>query len=130
MERKIPALFFDGECPMCIRFKQTLERAEGFEKLSYFDINSPLTYELFKELDPEACLDEVHIICEEDKVHRGPEAIEWLLKLNPKVSQWSWLLDSKMGQKAVDYFYKTTNKLRKDLIKRCLGCNSRNNNSL
>lgn len=130
MEKKIPALFFDSECPLCLRFKQTLEKSGQFSHLHYYDINDSQTFVLFEQINPEMAFSSLHLIDETGLIKEGPEAVKWLIDGHEKVKDWLWLIDNQMGKKAIDFFYNQTNKLRKQLKNNCLGCNNRRDHSL
>lgn len=130
MEKKLPALLFDGNCTLCVRFKGSLEKTSEFFDLNFYDINDPKTFELFDNISAADATATLHLVDQDQQIHVAEKAVEWLLKKNEKVKDWLWLIDSKMGQKALEFFYNQTNKLRKQLKNNCLGCNNRHDHSL
>ncbi|MEH0860415.1 MULTISPECIES: thiol-disulfide oxidoreductase DCC family protein [Halobacteriovorax] len=121
---KLPILIFDDECPLCIRFKDSLARLEGAKKISFIPVNDKKVYEQFKELglNEEECQNVVHYITSDKKVLKGEDVIAHLVKLYPLVHKFSWLIESDMGKKATDYFHKTTNAYRKMIKRKCPNC--------
>jgi len=124
MEEKLvpPILLFDSECPLCVRFKDSLKMIDGTEKITPISIHTDEVYNQFPELDKLQCTEKVHYITSDSKILVGEEALEHLIKLYPIVNKFSWLIESNMGRKAVDYFHSMTNKYRKTLIKKCPTC--------
>jgi predicted DCC family thiol-disulfide oxidoreductase YuxK len=121
-KRQPPILLFDSECHLCVRFKDSLSMVEGAEKITAVSIHDEKIYEEFPALNKEKCQEKVHYITSDSTILVGEEAIEHLIKLYPIVNKFSWLIESNMGRKAVDYFHSMTNKYRKTLIKKCPTC--------
>lgn len=86
----------------------------------------PLTDESIYQDYPFLSQDEtqktLHLVDENLKVLKGPEAIEYLLKNHPHSGPFLWLIESESGKKAVDYFYKKANSLREAIKANCPGC--------
>lgn len=124
MEEKLsaPIILFDSECPLCVRFKDSLKMIEGTEKITPVSIYDEQVYIDFPLLNKEKCESKVHYISSEGHILAGEEALEHLIKLFPIVNKFSWLIESNMGKKAVNYFHNMTNKYRKTLIKKCGTC--------
>lgn len=119
---EFPVLLFDHECPLCLRFKQSLEKVPGHEAITKISLHEEWIYEELPFLNKEHCEEALHLIVSPEKILIGPEAVEYLIKQFPQVKKFSWLLESAMGQKAVDYFYKMANNYRDSLRKRCHKC--------
>lgn len=117
-----PALLFDDQCPLCVRFKDSLKMLKGTDKINPISIHDEKVYEVFPELDKESCHQYVHYIDAEGKIYAGEDAIEHLIKLFPLVNKFAWLVESNMGKKAVNYFHTMTNNYRKILKKKCPTC--------
>ena len=120
---KSPCLIYDEECPLCLRFKQALERSKVSQKVNFYPLQDQSLYKEFPFLNPERTKEVIHFVTHELKVLTGENAIEELIKYDPIVKKFSWLVESKMGQKALSIFYKTSDKYRKSLRKRCNLCN-------
>lgn len=115
-------LFFDDECPLCLRFKQALERVPGTEHIEMISIHSERMNE-FTDLDKEDCHAEVHLITSEGKILKGSEVAIYLVEQFPGVSKFSWLLDSDVGQRALKKMYDIASKYRKHYANRhCSNC--------
>lgn len=114
-------IIFDSECPLCIRFKQGLELMDRSQKLRFLPVQDSKTFEEFPELNIEDCLSQVHLITEDRMILKGPEVIEYLIKILPGVSKLSWLLDSESGKKATQFFYQKVEELR-DILKEKEDC--------
>ena len=123
----VPALFYDETCPLCLRFKQSLQRIELEEDIHFYPLQESSLYPYFSQFDQsftmEQAKQEVHLITKDYHFIRGPEVIEYFAKQNSKVRKFAWLIESKMGQKALEVFYKTANSYRDKLRKRCHKCN-------
>ena len=119
--KKLPILLYDEKCPLCVRFKQSLRRLEDGDKVNFVSIYNDEIYEHYK-LSKEECFEEIHFIKEDKTIIRGEAVIKHIISLYPLASKFSWLLESNMGQKAVHYFHSMTNKMRKDLKRKCPSC--------
>ena len=119
--KKLPILLYDEKCPLCVRFKESLKRLDGAEDINFVSIYNKEIYTLY-ELSEEECHEQVHFIKENKSILKGEQVIKHLITLYPLVSKFSWLLESNMGQKAVSYFHSMTNKMRKDIKRKCPSC--------
>ncbi len=117
-----PTLFYDSECGLCLRFKQALDRLPGTDKIKKVSIHEPEAFKSFPELSKEKCEKEVHLVDENGKILVGEEVVEYLISKFPGVEKFSWLLESGMGQKAVEYFNTIAKLTRETLRKRCSTC--------
>lgn len=120
---KLPCLLYDESCPLCLRFKQSLQRTELKTKLYYYPIQNKRLYLEFTFINEKEAFNEVHLILPSLAVLKGSDVITYLTTQNESIKKFSWLIESKMGQKAIDIFYKTSNKYRETLRKRCHKCN-------
>ena len=120
--KKLPILLYDEKCPLCVRFKQSLQRLEGGDEINFVSIYNDEVYEQYSELDKDQCHEVVHLIRKDKSIISGERVIKHLIQLYPLVNKFAWLLDSNMGQKAVNYFHSMTNKMRKDLKRKCPSC--------
>lgn len=118
-----PFLIYDEECPLCLRFKQALERSKASQEVNFYPLQDKNLYHDFLFLNPDKTKEQIHFVTKELNVLTGESAIEELIKYDPIVKRISWLVESKMGQKALSIFYKTSDKYRKSLRKRCNLCN-------
>lgn len=118
----LPLLLFDSECAMCTRFKMALERLPGSDQINMVSIHEKEIYEKFTFLDPKDCHDTVHLIDESEKLHKGPEVVEYLVTIIPGIKKISWLVQTDTGKKALEFFYDTVNKYRKSKLNRCPSC--------
>ena len=121
-DQKKYILFYDDECSFCYRFKQALEHYDEENSLLFYSIRDEQTYEEFPFLDPEKCHDQVHLINPEGDIFVGPDVIAEIVKIIPKVSKLTWLLDNQASKKALDLFYGAVNNLRKSKVNPCRKC--------
>lgn len=119
---KLPLIVYDDKCTLCVRFKLALEKIPGTEVYQKVPLSSEDIFKAYPQLDKEACHKEMHLIDSEQNIYRGSEAIKILITCFPAIGKFSWLVESKMGNKAIDYFYKMSNKYRDNLIKKCNNC--------
>ena len=119
---EFPVLLFDHECPLCVRFKQSLERISGHEGIQKISLHEEWIYEELPFLSKEQCEEALHLIVSPEQILIGPKAIEYLIKEFPQVKKFSWLVESATGQKAMEYFYRAANSYRDSLRKRCHKC--------
>jgi len=124
-KRKPPILLYDSECSLCTRFKQSLERLSTFDDLTMVSIHDEQIYNEYPQLNKEECDEAIHLIDSELNILKGTHAIEFLLKKNPAVAKFAWLIESEQGQKTLNYFYSMANKYRETLKKKCLTCNNK-----
>lgn len=119
-----PCLLYDPDCPMCVRFKQAIERIPLDEEILFRPIDDESLEEDFPFLTDTNYKDEVHLILENEppKILVGPDVIEYLALHNPQVKKLAWLLDTKVGEKASQVFYQSLNKIRQSLQNHCPKC--------
>jgi predicted DCC family thiol-disulfide oxidoreductase YuxK len=117
-------LLYDSECSLCNRFKKAIEMIEGGKKIEYKTIYDQGIYLKYPQLSEEECAKEVHLIDTDGKVYQGSNAVEFLIKLIPAVSKFSWLLDSESSKKAMDMFYGKINDIRQMKKRKCYTCGS------
>ncbi|MAF76904.1 MAG: hypothetical protein CME60_01995 [Halobacteriovoraceae bacterium] len=131
-EIKTPCLLYDEQCPLCKRFAQSLQRIHLKTKIHYYSIYNEEVYKQLPFLNKDEVFDEVHLVLAANKsaVLRGSHAVQFLASENPAVKKFAWLIESEMGQKAMDVFYTGLNKCRKTLHVRCPKCKNRKRISL
>lgn len=117
-----PILLYDSECTMCNRFKMTLEKLDTHHRINYVTLHNEETYQQYPQLNKAECHQTIHLIDEFGLIHKGPQVIEYLLKLFPTVAKFAWLLDNEMGKKAIDFFYQKVNDIRNSDLNKCNKC--------
>jgi predicted DCC family thiol-disulfide oxidoreductase YuxK len=122
MDYHLPFILFDPECPLCLRFKQGLEYLD--RSLHFVSAREEEVYRQFPILNREECLQQVHMLTSDQRVLRGSEVVDYLVKTLPGVSKLSWLLDTEQGKKVRDYFYQKVEELREITLKKedCSQC--------
>lgn len=118
-------LFFDDECPLCLRFSQALKRIDSDGVIEFHSIREPTTFELFPQLDTLECQATVHLLTHDHKLLKGSEVIDHLIGILPAVSKFSWLLDNQIGKKTTQLFYGVLQSYRESLLNRCPKCKNR-----
>lgn len=118
----LPLLLFDDQCPLCVRFTESLKLAGRERAPSFLSIHHPQLQTLFPTLKPSDCAETIHYLDARAVLFTGPEAIAEIIKLIPAAEKFAWLIDSAMGQKAMDFFYSTANRMRDSLLNRCGAC--------
>lgn len=126
---QLPVLIYDSECTLCNRFKLALDRIPETKYISKVSLHDEKLYEQFPFLTIENCEAELHLLLENDQVLVGKQALKYLISSFPAVSKFSWLIDSKMGQKALDLFYESTKRYRESLLNRCPKCKNKGSNA-
>ena len=121
----LPALFYDSDCAMCIRFKDSLIRLPGGDKICMLSIRESDIFASFPEIDPLEAVETIHLMNEERRIFKGPEVIQYLLEYYPGVSKFAWLLDNQVGKKALELFYKSINQYRKSTLGNCKSCHKK-----
>lgn len=119
---KTPILLYDDNCTLCTRFKQSLERLSGAEQITFVSIHDNEIYEKLPEISKDECQKELHFIDRNNNIFKGANAILELKKEFPLVEKFAWLIESGMGEKAINYFYKMANKYREMALKECHNC--------
>lgn len=120
-----PILIYDSECSLCNRFAHSIQK---FETTSHIEIESLHNDQLYSDhpiLSKESCEESVHLLLDEEHVLSGPQVLEYLIKLNPKIKKISWLIESDAGQKAMNLFYNSANLYRESLLNRCPKCKNK-----
>ena len=116
-----PAIFYDNQCELCRRYKLALTKLDTSKIFSFYSIHNE---EIYKHINvtKEELHKEVHVFENENSFHRGSEAINFIVGHIPGASKFSWLIESEMGQKAINYFHQASEKYRQALLKRCHSC--------
>lgn len=122
MELKLPLLLYDAECPLCVRFKQGLERLDVGKRVTYHPLQDESVFTQFPQLDPAVCRTEVHYVREDGTVLKGGEVVTELLRHFPGVDKMAWLLDTDVGKKTAEFFYRTVEEARARLTKKDDDC--------
>lgn len=115
MELKPPLLIYDAQCPLCLRFKQSLERLDSSGRLSYVSLDQIEVFQQFPQLDSSACAARVHYLREDGAVLTGGEVIAELLKHYPGIGKIAWLLETDVGKKTVEFFYQQVENVRQKM---------------
>lgn len=117
-------ILYDENCPLCKRFKEALERIPGTEKIQMVSVHDENIYLIFPQLDKNECLKEIHFLDLNLNIFRGKDAMTQIIKRFPLAENFSWLIESGMGQKVINYFNESVKFYREHLIKDCKNCNS------
>jgi predicted DCC family thiol-disulfide oxidoreductase YuxK len=117
-------ILYDENCSLCKRFKEALERIPGTEKIKMISVHDEYIFNSFPQLDKNECLKEIHFLDSNLNVFKGKDAVTQIIKRFPLAETFSWLVESKMGQKAINYFNEVAKSYREHLIKDCKNCNS------
>jgi predicted DCC family thiol-disulfide oxidoreductase YuxK len=117
-------ILYDENCSLCKRFKDALERIPGTEKIKMISVHDEHIYHSFPQLDKNECLKEIHFLDSNLNVFKGKDAVTQIIKKFPLAEKFSWLVESEMGQKAINYFNEVAKSYRDHLIKDCKNCNS------
>ena len=115
MELKLPLLVYDAQCPLCVRFKQGLERLDVERRVLYVPLQDDEVFKRYSQLDPQACAAKIHYLREDGQVLVGGEVITELLKHFPAVGKLAWLLETEVGKKTVDFFYQQVENVRQKM---------------
>lgn len=118
----LPLLVYDGECVLCLRFAQSLDRVENAKSICKVPYQNEELYHFYPQLKREDCENHPHLILETGDVLVGEMVVDHLIRLYPAVKTFSWLLDKEMGRKSVELFYTAASRLRKNLKKACPKC--------
>lgn len=124
MDLKPPLLIYDADCPLCVRFKQSLERWDSEQRITYVSLSAENVFTQFPQLDPAACAARVHYLREDGAILTGGEVITELLKHYPGVSKIAWLLETDVGKKTVEFFYQQVEAARARLKAQDEDCGS------
>jgi predicted DCC family thiol-disulfide oxidoreductase YuxK len=115
MELKLPLLIYDAQCPMCQRFKQGLERWDLSGRVCYVPLDHAEVFARYPQLDREACEARVHYLREDGVVLTGADVVTELVKHFPAVGKLAWLLETDMGKKTAEFFYKQIDSVRQKM---------------
>jgi predicted DCC family thiol-disulfide oxidoreductase YuxK len=126
MELKLPLLIYDDQCPLCVRFKQGLERLDLNHILTYVPLSSESVFKQFPQLDPEICRTKVHFLRTDGGVVTGQEVVVEVVKIIPGVGKLAWLLETDVGKSASSYFLDHVENLRKKLQEKDKSCGTCN----
>lgn len=76
---KTPLLIFDPKCSLCLRVKRLLALIDRENKVQLVSLYAPELFEAFDNLSFDECYGKVHLIDEDNVVHVGADAVEFLL---------------------------------------------------
>jgi len=119
---ELPVLLFNHECDFCNRFKMSLERIPGTKNINMVSIHDSEIFNKYPFVNFESCKETIHLIDKNNRVHIGPEVAKFLIEEFPGVKNFSWLLDSEIGKKAVNFFYEFAEKCKESISKNCPNC--------
>jgi predicted DCC family thiol-disulfide oxidoreductase YuxK len=122
MDYKLPLLIYDDQCPLCVRFKQGLERLDLNHIITYVPLSSESVFTQFTQLDPQACRTKVHFLRADGVVVTGQEVVVEVIKIIPGVGKLAWLLETEVGKSASSYFLDHVENLRKKLQEKDKNC--------
>jgi predicted DCC family thiol-disulfide oxidoreductase YuxK len=115
-------ILYDDNCSLCKRFKEGLEKIPGTENIMMISVHDENIYSVFPQLNKEECLKEIHFIDLNLNIFKGKDALTKIIKKFPLAEKFSWLIESGMGQKAIDFFNEVAKTFREELNKKCKGC--------
>lgn len=119
-----PIVIFDSECPLCVRFKQSLLFLDKGKEFDFVALQEDYLFQKYPLLNKSECESEIHVLISENKVIKGSEAVKFIISKYSAVKKFSWLIESDSGQKALNSFYDKVNQLRKNYHKKnCPKCN-------
>lgn len=107
-----PVLIFDPKCMLCLRIKRFLSLCDRKKKINMVSLYTPGLFEVFDNLSFDECYGKVHLIDEEDRVHVGAEAVEYLLVNLPPLDKGSFLWQRKAFRLAMHMGYEILNTYR------------------
>lgn len=123
-------IFYDNNCSLCIRFKDSLKYFCGssspdspeLDIYEFHGIHHEETKTKFPSLDLDKCKEELHILTEDKVWLTAGEAFNYLIKSCPKVENFKWLIEGDAGKKATEVFYSVSDHLRRRIKSRCKTC--------
>jgi predicted DCC family thiol-disulfide oxidoreductase YuxK len=122
MHEQRPVILFDNQCKLCTRFKQALELMNGEKKVYFLPLHEVQVTSIHPDLNEEECSEFVHLIDENNQVHKGSEVIEYLIRFYPQVKKISWLLEYESAKKAVESFHNVIHKFKHSKFNTCHEC--------
>lgn len=122
MKYELPFILFDPDCPLCLRFKQALEKIGPEKNIYFYSLKDTDVFSVFPELDAKLCQERIHLLTETHEILVGQEVITYLANSYPGVSKLAWLLETDVGKKALDFFYDKVEKIREELKKKDEDC--------
>jgi predicted DCC family thiol-disulfide oxidoreductase YuxK len=117
-------LFYDSKCPLCLRFKDLIQKKSSEQKLhiQFLDIHNLQNYKDFPQLTFERCQEDIHFIDFQGQLHVGSNVISAVRPLFPDIEKYQWLIQSRAGEVASEFFYQSVSHLRKKLLQRQKKC--------
>jgi predicted DCC family thiol-disulfide oxidoreductase YuxK len=118
----LPIILYDEKCVLCTRFKYAFQKIPGNKKISFVNLHEKRLYQIFSQLNYEQTQQEVHIIDKDGQILKGDQAISFVILLFPIAKKLTWLLESGMGKKALQFFRNASEYYREKLLKECNRC--------
>lgn len=85
------------------------------KRVSYVPVSDENVFRQFPQLDPVACATRVHYVREDGAVLTGGEVITELVAHMPGAGKLAWLLETEVGKKVADFFYRHVEEARQRL---------------
>lgn len=115
-------IFYDNECLLCTRFRDSLKYVCNSPDYLFHGIGHNETLELFPDLNIQEVSETLHIITRENTWLKGGDAIHYLVSECPKVESFKWLIESSASKKASHAFYAFSDQVRRRLKSNCKSC--------
>ncbi len=115
-------LIYDANCVMCQRFQKAVEKLPVDIDLQFRSLHDESLYVDYPQLSKEKCSEGVHLVDHLGVVYQKEKVVEYLAHHLPVLKHLTWLLDTNVAQKSMDYFYKSINKLKDKYTDECSKC--------
>lgn len=119
---KQPLLIFDPKCSLCLRIKRLLQLVDRQKKLTLVSLYTPGLFETYDNLSFDECYGKVHLIDENDGVHVGGQAVEYLLNNLSPFDKLAPLWEQKAVRMALAFLYEILNTYRLKKSPDCETC--------
>ncbi len=78
-------VIYDGDCRICTGQVQRLDRWDGRGRLAYLSLHDPQVAERYPDLSHDDLMQNMYIVDQQDRRHRGAEAIRFLSRRLPRL---------------------------------------------
>ena len=112
-------LFFDGECPLCCRFKEWIEGRDRTGTICALALDDPELEARFPEVDLDRARQQLTVRDRAGNLYEGLAALRQLALRLPGIRRLDWVYQLPGARAVAGGLYRTVNQYRKKLCLRC-----------
>ncbi len=112
-------LFYDGECPLCCRFKEWIDRLDAEGAVCALALDETDLPERFPQLDLQVARREITVCNGLGQLFHGIEALRQLTRILPGLRRLDWIYRLPGATPIARRAYRAVNRRRQRLCRQC-----------